>query len=1236
MSAQEQTTIEVFKKLASTFAEAIYLPASSHEEQINVFGRKVAIRSEDGGSVGLSYLLGKAVSGLRCSALLDSDQLQNELQNLSTFNRLHVPLSLVVMGNGGAYLTQLIQTGSILFKASNIQELADYILIAQVISEKCLTPVVVLGDFLNTDNPFSIPSNKELVHWFGNPDEKVKDPTITQETVLGTARRRMPAWLHIDQAVLVGAKKEAKMKALEKAAYQQFDQNHYRFLIKDSLLAFSKLTGRAYKSHQTVGSKKPKHLVVSTSVQDGLMFDSAVQKSLEKEKAQLICLNQLNPIPYFDDTIGKYVERTALLEPIAASAQHGQYFASFCVQKPNLKGYKENGWFADSIDASSVLAALRHLQNKESKSQKYWLDIPLSKSSSKFPKHEILLQQINRDYPEIEHVSVISKKEDNSLTPTPAGVPDLIRRYANQGPPYAKISRFYDDTFCLHEYAKEELIADPFQAYPVMPIATASFKSRQEERELIPVFKPKACKNIDELVLSCSFGALPSSLLTVSAFINHGIELGRKQGENVSQITPILKKWVKSAIAEVKKNKDKITVVKDFLNPSIEDILSKSKFDEEKTNQLKAEAEIIIKQIGEIAIVADQKLFVEQERREAGTGELFTLAVNPMTCTGCGHCALVGEDPCMSLKPQEEHLPEVFTAFNRFETLPATSNYSIEKLIEREDFDPFAALLLNSKLYHTFSATTGGDLSQDETVIKYFLALTEYHIRPKLNSNIEVLDSTIKKLNNGIKELLSSSLPVNQLDALMSVLTKHEESRVNMTQVFEEWGAETSFSSIEKKKLERKLQLLEELKILRANLDKGISGFGRPSCSIVLDKSLAKMASYPYNPFTAPVLVSESANTAALTHGVCEGQLRHGLDQIRLQRRAELEASDRYMVSKHDEELANLSWNDLSVEEQQCLPPVVLLATNRWLQSCNLTELSALLQNPYPVKIFIINKGLNPKGDLLAQMHSASNSMWSLVAQGNTFITQAGLYHRAYLYGKMKRSLNFNGNAIVNVLAPDVSSFDIHPAHWMQLSALASSARAFLQWTFQPEIPTASIASKLFTEVESIEQDFQLVQLEYLEEGESKVIEYAMTWADWAYLAHDLKKYFTEIGKTEQVILVKDYLNLNLNDRVNYSPAIIRVDAQGAATYYQVASKIIEVCALSLDKLNTLREWAGLYTEFPDKLRSQVNEELAKDYEKKKGIFEKEMKEKMAAWESNYLSEMKEKIKDKLLNMSGM
>ncbi|MBT8326183.1 MAG: hypothetical protein KJP21_00585, partial [Bacteroidia bacterium] len=986
MREQEQLHIELFERCASTFSEAIYLSFSEGDKTNNVFGRKVKKHSNGG----LSHLLGKAVSGLRCSALLSSEMLKTELSVLSTFNRLHVPLSVVVYGGGDSYISQIRQTGAILFRVSTIQELADWLLIAQVISEKCLTPVVIISEIAE-DIEFELPNSKELKHWFGNPDDRIAEPIASQEMVLGSARRRMPAWLHIDQAVLVGANKEQKMKGLEKAAYREFEQKHYPSLIEETLQAYSILSGREQNSYESIGHRKPKNVLICTSINEDSKQDSSLQKLLDKKQTKLLHLKQLNPIPVFDEIIGSRVQKICVLEPISESKLQGQYFASFCTQDKYSSIYKENGWFVESPRLPSIEAALNHLIESESNSRSYWLDVPLLNTKSNFPKHEILLQQIKRDYPELEYVSVRSEPAQSGVSKVPTSVPGSIRKFTNQGPPYAKISRFFDDTFCLHEYAKDELIADPFQAYPVMPIATASFNDRREERELVPVFNPQLCKDIDELVLSCNYGALPSTLITVQTLIESGIKIARNQGEVVSQITPIVKKWVKASSSFIKKNRDDIRKAKDFLVPSIEHVLTKSKSDDEKRAILQNECELILGAIGETTTVIDQKLFIEQERRESGAGELFCLAVNPLACTGCGHCALVGDEPCMSMEPQELHNQELESAFQNFEVLPSTSEYSIKRLIENKDFDPFAALLLNSRLYHTYSASANADMSQDETVFKYYLALIEFVGRPKLKSNIDGINTTIEKLNIGIKELLSNSLPVNQLDALMDVLGKHEESRVNMTQVFNEWGEEIKFSSIEKNKLERKLQVLEELKILRTLLDKGISGNGRPSCTIVLDNSLARLANYPFNPFTVPVLVSESEDTAALTLGVCEGQMRHGLDQIRLKRRAELEASDSYSPSKHDTELVNLSWEDLSIDEQQSLAPVVLFATNDWLLNCNYSRLTELLQNPYPVKVFIIDKGIAPVEDLISQLHATSNSLWSLVTQRNTFITRATL-----------------------------------------------------------------------------------------------------------------------------------------------------------------------------------------------------------------------------------------------------
>ena len=98
---------------------------------------------------------------------------------------------------------------------------------------------------------------------------------------------------------------------------------------------------------------------------------------------------------------------------------------------------------------------------------------------------------------------------------------------------------------------------------------------------------------------------------------------------------------------------------------------------------------------------------------------------------------------------------------------------------------------------------------------------------------------------------------------------------------------------------------------------------------------------------------------------------------------------------------------------------------------------------------------------------------------------------------------------------------------------------------------------------------------------------------------------------------------------------IIRQEGEEWA-YYAVADEVVKACEIVREKFRTLREWAGLYTEFPEKLAEKVKEDLRKEYDQAQREFEAKLLEEKRIWEKNFLNEIKSKMKETLLDLSGM
>ena len=148
-------------------------------------------------------------------------------------------------------------------------------------------------------------------------------------------------------------------------------------------------------------------------------------------------------------------------------------------------------FFGEKIDPAKVMAGVEKLFKEN-------MGLELSDAQ------KAALTQGLTEIDEIKDPSIFLTEE-----PEPAELPLALRKYEDHGPPYSRISQFYDRTGVFYETgAAEEMVADPFQSIPVVPAATANFIRSGISREMVPEFIPSnapAADNVPSIALNQQF-----------------------------------------------------------------------------------------------------------------------------------------------------------------------------------------------------------------------------------------------------------------------------------------------------------------------------------------------------------------------------------------------------------------------------------------------------------------------------------------------------------------------------------------------------------------------------------------------------------------------------------------------------------------------------------------------------------------------------------------------------------
>ena len=133
---------------------------------------------------------------------------------------------------------------------------------------------------------------------------------------------------------------------------------------------------------------------------------------------------------------------------------------------------------------------------------------------------------------------------------------------------------------------------------------------------------------------------------------------------------------------------------------------------------------------------------------------------------------------------------------------------------------------------------------------------------------------------------------------------------------------------------------------------------------------------------------------------------------------------------------------------------------------------------------------------------------------------------------------------------------------------------------------------------------------------------------------NDWKGYFTKLESVGNALEVAAYIDLDEAASKAKVPAIKRVDAEGNLLHFAVAPDVITIVRAVRQNFHVLREWAGLFTAFPEKLKAEVDSELRVAYEAEKKKLVAELAAEKKTWEASYLEDMKKQMKERLLQMA--
>jgi pyruvate/2-oxoacid:ferredoxin oxidoreductase alpha subunit/ferredoxin len=1251
------------KTISRTGAEAIRLlemlisegflsgSSSSSMWTKNLFGRSAY---EECGT-DLSFLAGFSASGLRSSAFLSGPELADNQNQLMELSRQHLPVVVhyassrkeIKFRSSLSSLNSLhlaAANGCFQLVASDLQEAVDLALMAHKVAERSLIPGICMLDGQGIawkEGQVKIPSADQLRTFLGDPDGHILSPTPAQELIFGKDRRRIPHWFNLDTPVMSGLSKDALSINLEGAAQHRFFNHHLHTIIEEVMEEYKELSGRVIGSVQTHNTGKADYLILTA----GHVFQqvkNTVDQLRTQDKMKIGCLNLslLRPFPEKELAAALKGAKVVLVLEGYSGQEQGDA-PLFKEVKAALSGISKKApkllstLYGHAFSSESLKELVKNRIQKKEAIDRIFLGVDFTRDSSALPQHELLLQSIRRAYPDISGEAIHSTAAHAPSTSNRTySMPFTIRQYRDEGPSFSRLSRFYHQTACFYQSGwTVELVADPYQALPLVPGATAGFSPVAENREKVPVFEPQNCTACGACFTFCPHSAIPPIALGLEAFIRGGMDIAAQQGTPVTGLTPMVKNLAKMASGILREKAEQLKYIRDFLPEAFQLLAKQMKLSGDRLEKAQSEMDILNNCIGEFPVAVTDTFFHQPEQIEKGSGTLFSLAIDPLSCTGCGMCVDICEEDALVMQASEKELEaQLLLTHRTWEQLPDTSSGTIRRMMHQETYDPFASILLSRNFYLSM---IGGGTSEEgaagKTMMHLLTALTESLVQSRVVQQIDEIQQRIKDLSDNIHHHLSNALPH---DDFHLVVENIKENKQPLDAVIRSLQTEGQPKLIDTAVLQRKIALLDDLKVLLWELKEGPTGGGRAryGLSISAKQNVAWAEDYPYNPFTAPVIWHWDGAAPEKLKGLMLGWQRHLIDNVRLLRRAELEVKDKYRPEVHDLEIGHLDWGQLKEQEKQLLNPLFLIGDSQLFAQANSNGLLDLLLLDMPIKVVVLDAVNETR---TAGLSRANTALFAAMSLRHAQILRGSLADSQALFDGLRDGIHSLQPALFHILTPAKESLVDHGGSWKQLADLALQTRAFTSFRYDPDIASGYMATDIRIDANPSSADNWVVgALHYTEGEEEKSKDYTWTYADWLLRQKAWQKHFRKPEAGETTVPIADFLNMAPSARNGQTPIVYSVGQDRQLEAYAADGAVVGATQNILRQWNSLREIAGALTPYPEKLQQQIEQSLREEYEQSLADLKASYEEKLKTQEQNMMEEVRRKLRDKLLALS--
>ncbi len=813
------------------------------------------------------------------------------------------------------------------------------------------------------------------------------------------------------------------------------------------------------------------------------------------------------------------------------------------------------------------------------------------------------LRVVRRGFTELTEITdkEVGVTRKRFATKADAGLPIMLRNLPAGDGKIADIHRFWEQTGSFYLTGKgNDNLVDPFIGASLLPAATGVFRDMTGIRFEHPVWIAENCTACGNCYTECPDSAIPGLVSSVADVF--GTALNRI--ETSGKPTRFLRRAVRSVEKKLRALVDHHGgAVRPLIDIAIDEVIAEAP-DADRAG-LAAEFTQLQIQLGGFQFGTTKPFWTQREKKDKGSGGLFSITVNPYTCKGCKLCVTVCEDNALTMVTQtEESVDRLRRDWNTWLDLPTTpKEFSrIDSLDEK--IGALETLLLDKHNYNSMACGDGACLGCGEkTAIHLFTSTVTALMQPRVKAFIGKLDQLIASLEQHMRVKLASAVDLTDMAAVVRAVDSTGQHDLTLSNLATKLNADKPSQLLDPAWVKNTAQLLDKLKDLKWRYVEGPTKHGRAEMGIINSTGCTSVwgSTYPFHPYPFPWTSHLFQDSPSVAMGIFEGHMAKMADGFKAVRMAEQELAGDYLPDRDDDFFRRFNWQKFSADEWLLCPPVVSIGGDGAMYDIGFQNLSRALMSGMPIKILVVDTQVysNTGGQActsgfigqvsdMAPFGTASRGKQetrkeiSLIgmAHRTSYVMQGTIAHVNHLLESYVDGLNSRRPALFNIYAVCPPEHGVGDDKSVDQSKLAVEGRAYPLFRFDPDAGTTFNECVSLEGNPSLDSDWPTYSLKYLDDdGAEQSMTLPMTFADFAATeARFLKQFKKAPPETwnDNMVPLADFLQLDSDEREGKFPFIWAVDRKNRLMRLVVTEDLVRSSEERLHFWRQLRGLAGL------------------------------------------------------------